>query len=166
MKRTLSIVSSALLVAMLTGCGGGKEDSVPVAPAPAPKQTAEVKATATTAATPPPGAPGSAQTENPGSPAGLVAAPPGDTSSTNDIFKGMTKQQIEDYKATASPETHDMNLTPLKEAIYGYYGEYRRAPKDQQDLVAARYLPRVLKAPKGKKYVIDQKTMEVSVVNE
>ena len=59
-----------------------------------------------------------------------------------------------------------VNLTPLKEAIYGYYGEYRRAPKDQQDLVAARYLPRVLKAPKGKKYVIDQKTMEVSVVNE
>lgn len=153
--------------ALLTGCGGGDKDAVPAAPAPAPKQAAEVKANGPATPTPPPTtAPAGAQAQNPGAPAGLVAAPPGDSSSTNDVFKGMTKQQIEDFKSNATPETHDMNITPLKEAIYGYFSEYRRPPKNVQDLVDARYLPRLLKAPKGKKYVIDQKTMEVSVVNE
>lgn len=75
----------------------------------------------------------------------------------------MTPQQIEEFKATATPETHDMNIAPLNEAVTGFAAEFKRAPANQEELVKTRYLPRVLYPPKGKRYVIDQETMEVKV---
>lgn len=75
----------------------------------------------------------------------------------------MTAQQIEEFKSTATPETHDMNIAPLTEAINGFFAEFKRLPANQEEMVKARYLTRVLYAPKGKKYVIDPKTGEITV---
>jgi hypothetical protein len=103
-----------------------------------------------------------------GNPTEAVAAtPPSDTVAAStgpqDMFKGMTPEQIAEFKATASPETHDMNLAPLLEAINGFNAEFKRLPANQEEMVKKRYLARVLYAPKGKKYVINPQTGEVTV---
>jgi hypothetical protein len=95
-----------------------------------------------------------------------VTSPPPDqlaANATNDIYKGLSPEQIEDLKAGTTPETHDLNLGALNEAVTGYMAEYRRAPANQEEMVKARYLPRVLHAPKGKRYVINQESGEVTV---
>lgn len=167
MKTTvLSVnVSIMLLVAGgMVGCGG-KEDSIAVAP-PAPPDSsagvslAEPAPAATTAPTEgAPGAPGTATT-----PANLP--PPTTEEGLKAITKGMTEQQIKEFKETASFETHDTQIAIISEAANTYYNEFQRAPANVEALVKAGHLSRVLQAPKGKKYVIDQKTLEVTAVNQ
>ncbi len=82
---------------------------------------------------------------------------------TKDIFKGMAQRDIDEFKGSATPETHDMNMGPLLEAVNGYKMEFRRFPTTQEEMVKARYLPRVLHAPKGKNYVINPESGEITV---
>lgn len=78
------------------------------------------------------------------------------------MFKGMSQRDIDDFKSQATPETHDMNIGPIMEAITGFQAEFRRYPANMEELVKSRYLAKVLYAPKGKKYSINQKTGEVT----
>ncbi len=89
-----------------------------------------------------------------------------DPSLPTDIFKGMTPKQIEEYKQTATPETHDLNIGRIQEAAEGFYKEFGHPATSQDQLVKARYLPSVLPAPKGKKYVFNAKSAEVTVENK
>ena len=96
---------------------------------------------------------------------GVVAvAPPGAVPSAGpeDMFKGMTEQQIQDFKETATPETHDMNLPILMEGVTGFMAEFKRVPSSQEEMVKARYLQRVMPPPKGKRYVINPESGEVT----
>lgn len=140
---------------MVVGCGGGKDD-VSVAPPPPPSAGPGVTMTAT----PDPVAPA---TQAPG-PDGVAAAQsPGQAAeATADQFKGMTAQQIEEFKATATPETHDMNLPILMEAVTGFMAEFKRAPANQEEMIKARYLQRVMVPPKGKRYVINPESGDVT----
>lgn len=165
LKNTVCLTLTLASVVTLTGCGGGKDDVVAPPPPPPAKKTADITAnsgggTATVA----PVAGHAAATEAPPAGGSVAAPPPDPATGTNNIFKGLTAREIEDYKQNATPETHDLNLNPIQEAAYAYYKEYRRAPRDQKDLVEARYLQRVLTPPKGKKYVFDEKTAQVQTV--
>jgi len=148
--------SLVLALALTPGCGGGKDDALV---APPPPSAPPVSMTATPEVAPPTGNPAD------GAPNVTAAAGPGAGVEAGpvDKFKNMTPQQIEDFKAQTTPETHDMNLAPLMEAVTGYMGEFRRAPTSQEEMVKARYLPRVLQAPKGKRYVINPETGEVTL---
>jgi hypothetical protein len=147
-----------LAAVFVTGCGGDKDDAL-VAPPPPPAQPGVSLAPAADAAATPTvgnsadGAPNVTAAAGPGAAAGVPV----------DQFKGMTPQQIADFKAETTPETHDMNLSPLMEAVTGFMAEYRRAPANQEEMVKARYLAKVLQAPKGKRYVINPQTGEVTV---
>ena len=157
------VISAGLAAGLLAGGCGGKED-VTVAPPPAPSaQGVSMAATPETGAVAPTGG-------NPvgGAPEVAAVAPPGAAveSGPQDIFKGMTEQQIKEFKESATPETHDMNLAPLMEAVTGFMAEFKRAPGSQEEMVKARYLQRVLFAPKGKRYVINPQTGEVTTENQ
>jgi len=82
------------------------------------------------------------------------------------MFRGMTPKQIEDFKKNSTPETHDMNIGRIMDAAEGFYKEYGRPAASQDQLVKAGYLPSVLPAPKGKKYVFNPKTTDVTVENK
>ncbi len=160
MKMLRYITSGCLsaVILALTGCGGSKDDALvapPPPPAPPVSMTATPEASAPpTTGNPAEGAPNVTAAAGPG--AGVEAGPV-------DKFKGMTQQQIEDFKAQSTPETHDMNLAPLMEAVTGFMAEFRRVPTSQEEMVKARYLAKVLHAPKGKRYVINPETGEVTV---
>lgn len=159
MKISSYITSGCLsaVVLALTGCGGGKDDAL-VAPPPPPAPPVSMTATPEASAAPTTGNPAE------GAPNVTAAAGPGEAAGVPvDQFKGMTAQQIADFKAETTPETHDMNLSPLMEAVTGFMAEYRRAPANQEEMVKARYLAKVLQAPKGKRYVINPQTGEVTV---
>lgn len=161
MKNSANMVWGCALVVGLTvsGCGGKEEAEI----APPPVSAAPVSLTATPEGAAPPvaGAPGEAPP--PGAVAGGPPVPP--EAGPTDIFKGMTEQQIKEFKETATPETHDLNLGTLQEAIVGFSAEFKRIPASQEEMVKARYLQRVLPAPKGKRYVIDKETGEVATEN-
>jgi hypothetical protein len=151
MKISRYIILGCLSAAVLTlnGCGGGKDDAL-VAPPP------------------PPAAPAVSMTATPEPAAAPVATTPEETApppppTLEELAKKMTPQQLEDYKAGTTPETHDMNLGPLLEAVNGFKAEFRRYPTTQEEMVKARYLPKILHAPKGKKYVINSETGEITV---
>jgi hypothetical protein len=82
------------------------------------------------------------------------------------MFKGMTPGQIEEYKKNATPETIDMNIGRVMEAAEGFYKEYGRPAANQDQLVKAGYLPKALAAPKGKKYVFNPKTTDITVEDQ
>jgi hypothetical protein len=152
-----TLAGCALVVGLVTsGCKDKPE--APLAPPPAPPAPISLTAPAdpaTPVADPnaPPPPPGTATPT-------AISAP---DLTTVDKFKGLTPQQIEEYKASATPETHDLNMGPLLEAVNGYKMEFRRFPTTQEELVKARYLPRVLHAPKGKKYVINPESGEITI---
>ncbi len=151
----LSGSSFLLALVLMTGCGGKDETLVAPPPPPAaPPVTMAAPEVAPPAGNPAEGAPNVTAAAGPG--AGVEAGPV-------DKFKGMTQQQIEDFKAQSTPETHDMNLAPLMEAVTGFMAEFRRVPTSQEEMVKARYLAKVLHAPKGKRYVINPETGEVTV---
>ncbi len=160
--KTVRVALIFVAAASLSGCGGGKEDSLAV-PAPAPKPPTEIgvskPATGGTAApetastTPPPPTAAAGQT------AGAVPAGP------EDEFKGMTPKQIEEFKKNATPETHDTNIGLVAQAVLAYNGEFGHAPASLEQLVSTGFLHHVPKAPKGKKYVIDAKTLSVKSVD-
>lgn len=148
---------------MLIGCGG--KDDAGVVPPPPPPVTEPISMNAAPA--PGPAAPDSPAAPSVPSPDGTTPAAIATTATAKpeDMFKGMTEKQIADFKSTATPETHDMNLTPLSEAVYGFFQEFGRPPASQDQLVKSGHLPKVLVAPKGKKYVIDPKTLQVTTEN-
>jgi hypothetical protein len=156
MKKPKLISISATFVlglGLCVGCGE-KADSLDVAPPVPPAAGVSLAPAPSSAPAPGPGAPGD------------VTSPPPDqlaANATNDIYKGLSPQQIEDLKAGTTLETHDLNLDPLNEAVTGFAAEFRRIPTSQEEMVKARYLPRVLHAPKGKRYVINQESGEVTV---
>ncbi|HEY1172801.1 MAG TPA: hypothetical protein VGH19_15645 [Verrucomicrobiae bacterium] len=142
----------------LIGCGN-KEDAGMVAPPPPPPASEAVAITPATDPAAPPVAPG--QTPPPGA-ASAAAIPGTQETGPQDIFKGMSQRDIDDFKSQATPETHDLNLATVMEAVTGFQAEFRRYPANIEELVKSRYLAKVLYAPKGKKYMIDQKTGEIT----
>jgi len=161
MKKPMPASISASFVLGLVLCAGcgEKTDTLDVAAPAPPPVGANAVAPLPAPADAPPAPVGSPAT--PGGPPAQLAA-----SGTNDMFKGLNPQQIEDLKAGTTPETHDLNLGTLNEAVTGYMAEFRRAPANQEEMVKARYLPRVLHPPKGKRYVINQESGEVAVENQ
>jgi len=155
--RYINYALVAVATLSLIGCGGKADEEIAAPAAPVASGVSMSAATEAGAVAPVAGNPGEAVTATP--PSAAMAAPTG----PQDMFKGMSPEQIEEFKATASPETHDMNLAPLLEAINGFNAEFKRLPVNQEEMVKKRYLARVLYAPKGKKYVIDPKTGEVTV---
>ena len=149
MKKPMSSFISATFILGLAFCAGcGGQDESLVAPPPPP---AASPVTMTTPEVAPP------DTANP------ADAAPAPTPTVEELTKNMTPQQLEDFKAGTTIETHDLNLAPLNEAVTGFEAEFRRIPTSQEEMVKARYLPRVLQAPKGKRYVINQESGEVTV---
>ncbi len=162
MKKPLAISYARACIiglALCAGCGG-EEENLAVAPPAPPTAGADagVSLAPATSAT---------QVPDPSAPRDVAAPPPEQIAATgtNDMFKGLNPQQVEELKAGTTLETHDLNLDPLNEAVTGFMAEYRRAPANQEEMVKARYLPRVLHAPKGKRYVINQESGEVTVEN-
>ena len=147
------------LAASLVASGCGEREEVAVVPPPAVAEGVSLNAPAEAASgAPAMGAPNSEGT-------GVVAlAPPGAVPSAGpeDMFKGMTEQQIQDFKETAPPETHDMNLQILMEGVTGFMAEFKRVTSSQEEMVKARYLQRVMPPPKGKRYVINPESGEVT----
>lgn len=56
-------------------------------------------------------------------------------------------------------------LGELTQVLRKYSAEKRQVPKTLDELVAAGYLTKLPEAPAGKKFVINQKNVEVSLVN-
>ncbi len=153
-------LAGCALLAGLASSGCKEKVDAPLALPPAPP------APVTMNAAPDPAAPPVANPNTPPPPPGAAAPTaitPAPDLTTVDKFKGMSQRDIDDFKASATPETHDMNLGPLLEAVNGYKSEFRRYPATQEELVKARYLPKVLYAPKGKKYAINPETGEITV---
>jgi len=165
MKSALNsvLVGIGLVAGLLAGgCGGKEEEMMAPPPAPAAQGVSMGVPAETAGGAPDVGAPNSDGT-------GVVAvAPPGATTpaAPEDIFKGMTEQQIKEFKETATPETHDMNLPILMEGVTGFMAEFKRVPGSQEEMVKARYLQRVLPPPKGKRYVINPESGEVTTENQ
>ncbi len=159
----MRFITSVLAAGLVAGGCGGKDEEI-VAPPPAPvAQGVSMTATPDAATVAPAGGNASG-----GAPEVVAVAPPGvaTESGPQDIFKGMNEQQIKEFKESATPETHDMSLPILMEAITGYMAEFKRVPTSQEEMVKARYLQRVLFAPKGKRYVINPETGEVTTENQ
>ncbi len=160
--RTSCMLGLGLSVALaVSGCGDKEEDVVVPPPAPA-AQGVSMEVPSEAVGAPTVGAPT-------GDGAGVVAvAAPGAAteSGPQDIFKGMTEEQIKEFKESATPETHDMNLPILMEGVTGFMAEFKRVPGSQEEMVKARYLQRVLPPPKGKRYVIDPESGEVTSVDQ
>ena len=56
-------------------------------------------------------------------------------------------------------------LTRLTEVVRRYSVEHRRVPQSLDEVVAAKYLTGLPAAPAGKKFVIDKKTLQVSLAS-
>ena len=156
-------VCCGLVAGLVAGGCGGKEEEVAVPPpAPVAQGVSMTAAPDAGTATPAGGNPAG------GAPEVAAVAPPGAAaeSGSQDIFKGMNEQQIKEFKETATPETHDMSLPILMEGVTGFMAEFKRVPSSQEEMVKARYLQRVLFAPKGKRYVIKPQTGEVTTENQ
>ena len=146
---------------MVVGCGGKEEEVVVPPPAPV-AEGVSMTAAPDAAAAPVGGNPAG------GAPEVAAVAPPGAAaeSGSQDIFKGMTEREIKEFKETTTPETHDMNLPILMEGVTGFMAEFKRVPGSQEEMVKARYLQRVLPPPKGKRYVFDPESGEVTSVDQ
>lgn len=57
-------------------------------------------------------------------------------------------------------------LGQLTQTLRKFSAEKQRVPKTLQELTAAGYLPALPAAPAGKKFVINEKKVEVELVNE
>lgn len=153
----IKYIVTVLVLGGAIGCGN-KEDSLAVSlPPPAPDAKAEVTMPAPAF-------------KPDGTPTAIPDAPPVPPPTTDEglkaITKGMTEQQVKEFKETASFETHDTQIALISEAANTYYNEFNRAPANVEALVKAGHLSRLLVAPKGKKYVIDPKTLAVTSVNQ
>lgn len=157
-QRNIILGLGLALGLVVVGCGGKEEEIVAPPPAPAAQGVSMSTAPDTAAAAPAGGNPAGGAPE-----VAAVAAPgAGVESGPVDMFKGMTEEQIKEFKETATPETHDMNLPVLMEGVTGFMAEFKRVPSSQEEMVKARYLQRVLPAPKGKYYVINPESGEVT----
>ncbi|HET7625315.1 MAG TPA: hypothetical protein VFM25_08615 [Verrucomicrobiae bacterium] len=58
------------------------------------------------------------------------------------------------------------DLAPISEAIRMFNAENGRNPKDLNELVQQKYLPRLPKAPAGSKFVYDPATGKVGIARE
>ena len=160
MKLSILTLPCASLVVMtiLGGCGGSsKEDTDMLAPPPAAPKTAAVSLDKSTSA-PPLANPLGTNNLNPAlppatTPEGLAA-----------ITKGLTPDQIKEFKETASIETHDTQINLISDAANSFYNDKKRAPKSVEELVQTGFLPKLLVAPKGKKYVINPDSLAVTAV--
>ena len=158
MKQIQNLVAGCALATglIVSGCGGGKDDaSVAVAPPPPP---AEVSlAPAADAATPPATAPGEAPPTNT-----TTAAISGPV----DEFRGMSPKQIDEFKKGYTPETHDINHGIVAEGALAFFNEYGRAPQTVEQIAKAGFIRAGITAPKGKQYVIDPKTLNVTTIDK
>jgi hypothetical protein len=158
--RTTTLVCSGILAVLtgLTGCGS--KDDTSLAPPPPPAKTKEVTVEKDMAVPAPNGVAGATN-------APAVPLPPPTTDEgLAAITKGLTPQQIKEYKETASLETHDVQINLIADAANSFYNENKRAPASVEELVRAGHLPKLLQAPKGKKYVIDPTSLAVTAVNQ
>jgi hypothetical protein len=144
----------------MCGCGGKEE--VAVAPPPAAAPGVSLTAAPAEMGAPVLSAPGA------GRPEVVAVAPPGAVTPAGpeNMFKGMTEQEIKEFKETATPETHDLNLPILMEGVTGFMAEFKRVPSSQEEMVKARYLQRVMPPPKGKRYVINPENGEVTAESQ
>jgi hypothetical protein len=159
---TSSLVCGSLLGISLmgTGCGPGKDDvGLAAPPPPPPAAVSDVSLDKNVAATPPGGT--TAPTNVPS-----ALPPPTTDEGLAAITKGMTPKEIKEFKETASFETHDTQIGLISEAANSYYNENKKAPASVEELVRGGYLPRLLQAPKGKKYVIDPQSLAVTSINQ
>jgi hypothetical protein len=148
---TVAWLSASML--MQVGCGG-KEDASVVA-LPPPPATADVSLAPATPTAATDGAPG-------------TTPPPTETTTikAEDEFKGMSPKDIEAFKKGATPETHDVNYSAVSEGALAFFNEYGRAPQNVEQIAKAGFIRAGITAPKGKKYVIDPKTLSVSTVDQ
>ncbi len=58
----------------------------------------------------------------------------------------------------------DPRLNELQEAVYQYAQDRKQKPRSLDEVIAARYLPAMPVAPKGKKFVMNTENLEVKLV--
>jgi hypothetical protein len=152
----ITLVCGLAVSVMASGCGGKEE--VVVAPPPAVAEGVSLTAAPAAVGAPVLSAPGA------GGPEVVAVAPPGAVTPAGpeNMFKGMSEREIKEFKETATPETHDLNLPILMEGVTGFMAEFKRVPSSQEEMVKARYLQRVMPPPKGKRYVINPESGEVT----
>ncbi|MEW6304461.1 MAG: hypothetical protein AB1705_13370 [Verrucomicrobiota bacterium] len=139
-KHTVVFALAALL---WSGC---KPEPVPPAAAPTPQAKAPVPlgGSSDTVAPPVPGAPADV-------PATATAEMP---AKPDEPSEGLT------------PEPFNTALIGLQEAVDQYIQDTKRNPATLQDVVKAGFLERIPPAPKGKRFIIDQKTFQVKEANQ
>ncbi|MEW6304459.1 MAG: hypothetical protein AB1705_13360 [Verrucomicrobiota bacterium] len=136
-----TIIPSLLIAGLVaTGCGA-KTESPPASATPAKPIAITAPAEGQVAPPAPPDAP-----TDPNAASATPAAP-------SDNPEGLT------------PEPFNTAAHSLDQIVQQYIQDQRRNPKSFDEVVKAGYLPIVPVAPKGKKYVIDQKTFHVVEVN-
>lgn len=157
MKRFYNVMAGCALATGLLASGcGGKEEPMVVAPPPA---AAPVSLTAAPdPAAPPVAAPGEAPPP--------AAATGATTPNPADEFKGMTEKQIDEFKKGYTPETHDLNIGLVAEGALAFFNEYGRAPQNVEQIANSGFIRKGITAPKGKQYVIDPKTLNVTTVDK
>ena len=67
--------------------------------------------------------------------------------------------------SNASEAALNAALGELTQALRKYSFEHQRLPKTFSEVVAAGYVKNMPQAPRGKKFVIDEKTVQVVLVN-
>ena len=67
--------------------------------------------------------------------------------------------------SNASEAALNAALGELTQALRKYSFEHQRLPKTLNEVVAAGYVKNMPQAPRGKKFVIDEKTVQVVLVN-
>jgi hypothetical protein len=156
----LAFGSLVVLAALVAGCGPGKEDAS-LAPPPPPAKVKDLSLDQAKEA--PVLAPGQVATTNAPAP---VLPPPTTEAGMAAITKGLTEKEIKEFKETASIETQDTQINLIADAANSFYNENKRAPVSVEELVRTGHLPRLLTAPKGKKYVIDPTSLAVTSVQQ
>ena len=156
MKHFKNSTVGCVLAVGLVMCGCGEKEE-PMVAAPPPKAEPVTMSVAPDPAAPPAAAPGQAPPTNT-----TTAAISGPV----DEFRGMTPQQIEEFKKGATPETHDINHSIVAEGALAFFNEYGRAPQTVEQIAKAGFIRAGITAPKGKQYVIDPKTLNVTTVDK
>lgn len=102
---------------------------------------------------------------SPAAPAGAAApsaaGQAGATGSQSDEEKELAKQLAEQM---ASEPQGDQSVGLLQSASDSFYNAFNRPPASFQELIKSGYLGAVPAAPKGRQYVLDPKTGEVSSI--
>lgn len=93
----------------------------------------------------------------------VAATPKADNPTTPAATAGPTVTKSVASTGSLSAEAEAAILEQLTQAVRKYGVEKQRVPKSLEELVAAGYLTNLPQAPEGKKFVLNAKTMDVTL---